>query len=92
MNNLFDTIEEAEAYLKIRQTESLSNIKDRGDVLLTDSSMVFLDFYSNKWSTMLLMYTQNMVDDFAKCKSFDFNAELEAILVSELKNKNDDSE
>ena len=27
MNNLFDTIEEAEAYLKIRQTESLSNIK-----------------------------------------------------------------
>ena len=40
MNNLFDTIEEAEAYLKIRQTESLSNIKDRGDVLLTDSSMV----------------------------------------------------
>ena len=87
MHNKFDTREEAEAYLEVRRKEALLDIEKKGWTVLNDSSIVYFDcIYSEKWKTMLLITTQEMIDDLKNMKPFDYDEELR--IIEKLKKNN----
>lgn len=80
MNSKFDTIEEAKTYLEIRRKDALLDLEKKGYTVLNDSSHVYFDcLFTQKWGTMLLITTQEMIDDLMKIKPFDSDEELRII-------------
>jgi hypothetical protein len=90
MNPGFDTKEEAQAWLKIRQDEALKRLQEEGEVVLGDSSHVFFDCQTTgKWTGMLLITTQSLLDDLKNMQfGMDLVEDMERKLIEEASNIN----
>jgi len=76
--NSFSTIEEAKLFLEERRKKAYKEIEKSDDVVLTDNSFVSQDLFNpDQYTTFLLIYSKQMIEDLKNFENFDYNAQLE---------------
>lgn len=97
MKRYFNTKEAAERHLEWRKKCAYNRIEERGDKVLMDRSFVFktriwkyvadasipyaYETDIEKWEVMMLITTQQLVDDLSKIKILDHEEELRALIA-----------
>lgn len=81
MRRYFKTRESAVKHLEVRRKAAYKRIEKRGEKILQDTSMVYFDCQCKKmWTTMMMIYTDKMIEDLKHFQPFDYEAELIAAI------------
>lgn len=76
--NSFSTIEEAMLFLEERRKKAYQEIEIKNDVVLADNSFVSQDLFNpDQYTTFLLIYSKQMIEDLKNFECIDYNAQLE---------------
>jgi hypothetical protein len=76
--NSFSTIEEAKLFLEERRKKAYQEIEIKNDVVLADNSFVSQDLFNpDQYTTFLLIYSKQMIEDLKNFECIDYNAQLE---------------
>lgn len=76
-NNRFNTFEEANLFLEKRRKKAYQEIEIKGDVVLADNSFVSRDLFNNdQYTTFLLIYSKQMIEDLKNFECIDYDAQL----------------
>lgn len=77
MRRYFKTRESAVRHLEIRHAAAIKRIEKKGWKIVKDTSMVYFDcMLKQMWTTMLMIYTDEMIKDLLAFQSIDVEAEL----------------
>jgi len=76
--NSFSIIEEAKLFLEERRKKAYQEIEIKNDVVLADNSFVSQDLFNpDQYTTFLLIYSKQMIEDLKNFECIDYNAQLE---------------
>ena len=76
--NSFSIIEEAKLFLEERRKKAYQEIEIKNDVVLTDNSFVSQDLFNpDQYTTFLLIYSKQMIENLKNFESINYNTQLE---------------